>query len=391
MFNTTDYIPAETIPYGCQTLGDEEINAVIEVLKSPNLTQGPMVEKFETAVAAYCGVRYAVAFSSGTAALQAACYAAGIEKDNEAVTSPLTFVATANAVLYQGGRPVFADIDEDTWNLNPELVKAKLSPRTRALILVHYAGQPVDLDVYYEMAEKFNLVVIEDACHALGARYHDWPVGHCRDMAVFSFHPVKSITTGEGGMVVTPHHNFYQRLLQFRSHGITRDTDKFEVLKGDPWEYEMQTLGHNYRITDIQAAIGLVQMGKLDGFIKIRNRLAMRYRQVFSDLPLKMQQSLPETTSACHLFPVWLNPAETSVSRLELFKMLVNARIRPQVHYIPVHLQPYYQKNLGTKRGDCPVAERYYDGCLSLPLYPGLGDQDQEYVISQVRQALISA
>lgn len=377
------FLPETPLPYSCQTLGEAEIQAVVQVLQSAAITQGPAIQAFEEAVAAWCQVPYAVAFSSGTAALHAACHAAGLSPGDEAVTTPLSFVATSNAVLYLQARPVFADINPDTWNLDPEQAAAKITPQTRALIPVHFAGQPVDLEAFYALADRHNLVVIEDACHALGAWHHGQPIGQCRDMAVFSFHPVKSITTGEGGMVVTPHRHYYEKLLKFRSHGLTRDADDFEVFTDPaPWHYEMQELGYNYRITDMQAAMGQVQMSRLDGFVQARSRLAQRYIQAFDgQLPLRMQQALPDTRSAHHLFCVWLYPDASPLSRRKLFEALVERRIRPQVHYIPIHLQPYYQKHLGTRRGDFPHAERYYEQCLSLPLYPALTDEAQDYVI----------
>lgn len=389
MLEAAPFTPSQSIPYGRQTLGAEEIEAVLQVLKSPYLTQGPLIETFEKAVAAYCDVPYAVAFSNGTAALHGACYAAGIGPGDEAITSPITFVATSNAVLYQYATPVFADIESSTWNLDPDTTAANITPKTNALMPVHFAGQPVELERFYALADEHRLVVIEDACHALGARYRGKPIGHCRDMAVFSFHPVKSITTGEGGMVVTPHRHYYEKLLQFRSHGISKDTGTFQVFDGAPWQYEMQTLGYNYRMTDIQAALGVVQMTKLDSFIEARNCLARRYREAFAGVPaIRMQEEQLESYSAYHLFPVWLDPDKTAITRLALFEHLVKNNVRPQVHYIPVHLQPYYQQHLQTKAGDFPIAERYYGHCLSLPLYPTLTHEEQDYVIGLVKNIL---
>jgi perosamine synthetase len=389
MSRLTKSLPVVPIPYGRQTLGTEEVDAVVKVLQSSTITQGPKIEAFEQAVADYCQVPYAVAFSSGTAALHGACHAAGLGEQDEAITSPITFVATSNAVLYQKAKPVFADIKPHTWNLDIEKVAQKLSARTKALLPVHFAGQPVDLEAFYALADQHNLTVIEDACHALGASYHGKPIGHCRDMAVFSFHPVKSITTGEGGMVVTPHRHFYEKLCQFRTHGITKVANQFEVLSGAPWEYEMQDLGYNYRMTDFQAALGVVQMTRLDEFIQARNHLTDRYRKAFADNPaIRFQQTTSNTRSADHLFPIWIDPTQATLTRRQLFETLVTQNIRPQVHYIPVHLQPYYRTQLGTKPGDFPQAEHYYNHCLSLPLYPTLTEAEQDYVIHQVKSAL---
>lgn len=390
MSNLQTFQPHQPIPYGRQTLGEDEIQAVIAVLKSPFLTQGPAIERFEQAVAEYCGVAYAVAFSSGTAALHGAYFAAGIDSGDEVITTPLTFLATANAVLYQQGTPVFADVDPATWNLDPVVAQAKITSKTKAIAPVHFAGQPVDLQAFYDLADQHGLMVIEDACHALGAMYNDKPIGQCRDMAVFSFHPVKSITTGEGGMVVTPHRHAYEKLLQFRTHGVVRDDNAFEYLSEGPWYYEMQVLGFNYRLTDIQAALGTVQMSRLKDFIATRRQLVQRYREAFSDFdPILMQAPLAQAQSANHLFPIVINPKATSIDRLTLFKALQAANIRPQVHYMPVHMHPYYRNHLQTRPGDFPYSEAYYQHCLSLPLYPTLSFEEQDYVIQTVQQALV--
>lgn len=380
--------PVKPIPYGRQSLDQAEIDAVIEVLRSPWLTQGPKIAEFEAKVAEYCDIPYAVAFSNGTAALHAACFAAGLGPGDEGITTPITFVATSNAVLYQQARPVFADIDPETWNLCPKSVEQKLTPRTKALLPVHFAGQPVDLQAFYELADRHNLTVIEDACHALGAVYQGKPIGHCRDMAVFSFHPVKSITTGEGGMVVTPHRHVYDKLIRFRTHGITRDPALLTTQNAPPWHYEMQMLGYNYRMTDIQAAMGVVQMQKLDGFITRRNHLVQRYRQAFQGhSAIEMQAGRPSASdrAADHLFIIRVNDSAT---RLALFQALSQVGIHTQVHYSPVHLQPYYRQHLQTRPGDCPHAEAYAETCLSLPLYPDLADSEQDDVIAQVRRIL---
>lgn len=381
--------PYTPIPYGRQTVGAEEIDAVTQVLKGEFITQGPAISAFESAVADYCQVPYAVAFANGTAALHGAYVAAGLSAGDEAITSPLTFLATSNAMVFCGATPVFADIDPTTWNLSPEATQQALTPKTKALVPVHFAGQPVDLAAFYALADQHNLVVIEDACHALGGTYQQKPIGACRDMAVFSFHPVKSITTGEGGMVVTPHKHLYEKLLAFRSHGMVRDAAKFETLTPDPWVYEMQTLGYNYRMTDMQAAMGRAQMQKLSGFIAQREMLSQRYEAALaSDPRVILQHPEPCGTSARHLFAIRINPQETRVSRREVYDHLVAANIRPQVHYLPVHLQPYYRNTFGTVPGQFPNAESYYETCLSLPLYPSLSLDDQDFVIAQLSKAL---
>lgn len=388
MPNTSAFRPSQPIAYGKQTLDDQDIQAVVDVLKSPYLTQGPAIAAFEKAVASYCQVGYAVAFSSGTAALHAAYHVIGLGPGDEAITSPITFAASSNAMAYVGATPVFADIDPNTWNLSLDAVKQKLTSKTKALVPVHFAGLPVDLEAYYAFADQHNLVVIEDAAHALGAHYQGHPVGQCRDMGILSFHPVKSITTGEGGMVVTPHRHYYEALLQFRTHGITKNTEQFKVFSGAPWEYEMQELGYNYRMTDIQAALGLSQLSKLDDFIARRQIIVDRYRQAFADLPAVSMQAQPtDRQSAHHLFILTLNDS-APLERRALFEALWAQNIRPQVHYIPVHLQPYYQEQYGYGTGDFPIAEDYYSRCISLPIYPTLTDEEQQYIIDCIKSHL---
>ena len=370
------------IPYGCQYIDQDDIDAVLKALRDPLITQGPMVERFEAAVASYCGARYAVAFNSGTSALHGAMFAAGVDPGDEVITTPLTFVASANAAAYMGARPVLADIDRDNYCLDISLFEKAITPRTRAVVPVDYAGFPVDIKAIMQIAKRHNITVIEDAAHALGSKREGQFVGSEADMTMFSFHPVKHITTGEGGMIVCNEEKYYQRLKLFRSHGITRDESMMEANDG-PWYYEMQELGYNYRITDIQCALGLSQLSKIENFISTRNEIANRYDQAFEkadwiDIP-------PRPTGSCrhayHLYPIVLN---SRGERKELFNYLRAASIGVQVHYIPVHFQPFYKKTFGYGPGDFPVAESVYAGEISLPMYYSLSQSDQDYVIEKV-------
>lgn len=385
------------IPYGKQHLDADDIQAVVDVLKSDWLTQGPAVTRFESALADYCQVPYAVAFSSATAALHTAVAVAGLGAGGIGLTSPLTFVATANALLYNDATPGFMDIDPMTLNLDARLLPDEPDEDVKAILPVHFAGLPCDLPTIYAWAKQRNIVVIEDAAHALGAFYThpEWgrvPVGKCQDMAVFSFHPVKPVTTGEGGAIVTPHQHYYEKLVEFRSHGITRDPARMfwtDSNNPDPWHYEMQSLGYNYRMCDIQAALGWSQLSKLDSFRDRRDVLVKRYQEAFGRHPaLCTQRHSPDLQSGHHLFPIWLNTANTSITRRGLYDHLVAQGIRPQVHYRPVHLQPYYQQHCGTKAGMFPEAETYAENCLSLPLYVDLTDAQQARVIEAVLSAL---
>lgn len=373
----------EFIPYGRQNIDEEDIETVIEALRSDWITQGPQVEEFEARVAEYCGAHYAVAFNSGTSALHAAMFAAGIEPGDEVITTPLTFVATANAALYVGACPVFVDIDENTYCIDTEKIEAAITPRTLAIVPVDYAGYPVDIKRIREIADKHNLVIIEDAAHALGAERDGAKAGTQADMTMFSFHPVKHITTGEGGMIVCNNPDYYRRLRLFRNHGITKDKENLESNDG-PWYYEMQELGYNFRITDIQCAMGISQMKKLKKFLGERRLRAEKYDQAFHDVNWLQTPPTPPVGSrhAYHLYPLLL---AGNVNRIEFFTWLREHNIGVQVHYIPVHLQPYYRHRFGYKPGDFPQAEEFYAREISLPLYPGLTPEQQEYVINLVK------
>ncbi len=381
----------KSIPYGRQTIDINDIRAVIEVLKSDWLTQGPTVAEFEKALAAYCGSKYAVAVSNGTAALHIACIASGLGRGDEAITTPMTFAATANSILYSGAKPVFADVDPATANISIDDIKRKITKRTKAILPVDYAGVPCDIAEIFKIAKKNKLAVIQDGCHALGAEYRErdrWvKVGSCEhsDMTVFSFHPVKSITTGEGGAVLTNSRKFYEKLLELRTHGITRDEKKL-ICGGNSnggWYAEMQSLGLNYRITDFQCALGIAQLGKLDGFISKRRVIAEEYSRKFAsnpyfDIPVRDHRK----RSAWHLYPIRMSDAHAG-SRKEVFEELRSRGIGVQVHYIPVYLHPYY-RGLGYKPGLCPNAERFYAGEISLPIYPLMKKTETARVIKTV-------
>ncbi|MBE3089259.1 MAG: UDP-4-amino-4,6-dideoxy-N-acetyl-beta-L-altrosamine transaminase [Actinobacteria bacterium] len=369
------------IPYGRQWVDASDIREVIKVLKSDWLTQGPKIKEFEDALCKCTGAKYAVAVSSGTAALHISCLAANIKRGDEVITSPITFIASANSILYCGGKPVFADIQKDTVNIDPEEIKKKISPNTKAIIPVHFAGHPCDLEEIKEIAEKHNLLIIEDAAHALGAEYKKSKIGSCKysDMTIFSFHPVKHITTGEGGAVLTNQKDLYQRLLLFRNHGITRDKKKMASYDG-PWYYEMQQLGFNYRITDLQCALGINQLKKLEKYLKRRRELVSIYNKELSKIDkIILPDEKPYVKSSWHIYYIRLKDAG---KRRLIFEELQKSNIGVQVHYIPVYLQPYYRKNFGYKVGDYPKAEDYYQSTITLPLYPKMMNSEIQYIIN---------
>lgn len=380
------------ISYGRQSIDQEDINAVVETLKSDLLTTGPKVDEFERRVADYVGVNHGVAVNSGTAALHAAMFALGIGPGDEVIVPPITFAATANCVLYMGARPVFADVDPDTLLINPSEVERRISSRTRAIIGVDYAGQPCDWDVLRRLADAHGLVLVDDACHALGAEYKGLKVGALADMTVFSFHPVKHITTGEGGMVVTNAPDSAQRMALFRSHGITREQALFADFDPRPSDrrppafyYEQIDLGYNYRITDIQCALGISQLGRLEVFLARRREIAKRYDETFAGMagvrPLAMHDG---NLHAYHLYVVRVDAQR----RDELFNGLRERGIGVNVHYIPVHLHPYYRKVLGTAPGQCPVAEAAYKEIISLPIFPDLTEEEQDRVVQALKSIL---
>ena len=371
------------IPYGRQTIEEDDIQAVVDVLRSDYLTTGPKIAEFEKMVADYVGAKYAVAISNGTSALHAACFAAGIQPGDEVITTPLTFAASSNCVLYCGGTPVFADVDPKTYNIDPEDIRRKITDKTKAIIAVHLAGQPCDMDEIHKIAKEHDLIVIEDGAHALGSVYKGKKVGTLSDMTTFSFHPVKPITTGEGGMIVTDNEEFYQKMMLFRSHGITRDENLMTRNDG-PWFYQQLDLGYNYRITDIQCALGCSQMKKLDRFLALRKEIVARYNEAFADCEnIVTPYQLPETESGWHLYIVQVKNCD----RRKVFEALREHGIAVNVHYIPVYLHPYYQEH-GYKDVHCKNAEEVYSHIISLPLYPTLTVEEQEYVIETLKHVI---
>ena len=372
-------VRARTLPYGRHAVDEEDIQAVVEVLRSDWITSGPAVAEFEEAFAKTVGARFAVAVANGTAALHAAAFAVGLGPGDEAIISPMTFAATANCVLYQGGRVVFADVRPDTLALDPARVEAALSPATRAIITVDYAGQPSDLDELRALAQRRGLVLIEDASHALGAVYRGRPVGALADLTTFSLHPVKHVTTGEGGMVTTDDAGLAARVRAFRTHGITKSAGERE-----DWRYEMVALGYNYRLTDIQSALGRSQLRKLEGWLARRAAIAARYQTAFGAVtevePLGV---LPDRRSAWHLYVIRLALERLRVGRGDVFRALRAENIGVNVHYIPVPWHPYYQ-GLGYRKGGWPVAEHAYERMLTLPIFPAMTDTDVDDVVTAV-------
>ncbi len=377
------------LPYGRQSVSEDDIQAVVEVLRSDWLTTGPKVDEFEEALAAWVGAKYAVSFSSGTAALHGAAFAAGLNAGDEAITTPMTFAATANCVSYQGATPVFADVCADTLNLDPERVAERITPRTRAVLPVDYAGHVADLAAMRKLADRHGLVVIEDASHALGAEYRGRRAGSIADMTVFSFHPVKHLATGEGGMVATHRADLAETLRRFRNHGISSDA-RARQSRGQ-WHYEMVSLGYNYRLTDVACALGLSQLKRLEENLSRRRRIAARYGEAFRHLEAVIPPAVrDDCTPAWHLYPIRLRLEMLTADRALVFRALRAENIGVSVHYIPVHLHPYYRENFRTRSGDCPVAEDAYQRLISLPMFHGMNDSDVEDVIAAVRKVLLA-
>ena len=382
-------VRASFLPYGRQSVEEEDIQAVVDVLRSDWLTTGPKVGEFEEVFAARVGAAHAVSFSSGTAALHAAAFAAGLKPGDEAITTPLTFAATANCVLYQGATPVFTDVRRDTLNIDPEQIEQKISEKTRAVIPVDYSGHPAEWTPILEMARRRGVVVIEDACHALGAEYGGRPVGSIADMTVFSFHPVKHITTGEGGMVTTNDAKFAETLRRFRNHGISSDARQRQ--SAGQWHYEMVLLGFNYRLPDIVCALGVQQLKRLNANLARRREIAARYTAAFREVPGVIPPAVQaEVNPAWHLYPIRLQLNQLSAGRGEIFRALRAENIGVNVHYIPVHLHPYYRDRFGYMGGEFPVAEDAYERLISLPMFHAMSDGDVEDVIHAVRKVVSS-
>ncbi|WP_270940078.1 UDP-4-amino-4,6-dideoxy-N-acetyl-beta-L-altrosamine transaminase [Romboutsia lituseburensis] len=376
------------LSYGKQKIDEDDIEEIIKVLKSDYLTTGPVVYEFEEKISKYVNSKYAVSFSSGTAALHAACYAAGIKSGDEVITSPITFAASANCILYCNAIPVFADINPKTYNIDPEDIEKKITRNTKAIIPVHFTGQSVDLDAIKEIARKNKLIVIEDAAHAIGTKYKGKCIGSISDMTVFSFHPVKTITTGEGGMVTTNNEEFYKKLILFRTHGITKDKDMLVSKDEGPWYYEQIDLGYNYRITDIQCGLGISQLNKINDFIKIRKELVKTYNEELLKIDgIIIQKEEQFSNTSRHLYIIKLELEKFKVGRKEIFEALIAENIGVNVHYLPVYLHPYY-KNLGYNKGLCPRAEELYKSMITLPLHTSMTKEDISDVINGLKKVL---
>ena len=378
----------EFIPYGSQWIDEEDIEAVTKALKSDYLTTGPKIKEFEDKFSDYVDAKYAVAIANGTAALHAATYAAGIKEGDEVITTPITFAATANSVLYQNATPVFADIDPKTYNIDPESIKVKITEKTKAIIPVHYTGQPCDMDKIKEIAAKNDLIIIEDGAHAVGAIYKKQEIGSIGDMTTFSFHPVKNMTTGEGGMITTNSKELYDKLIRFRTHGIIKSESEYINESHGPWYHEQQGLGYNYRITDIQAALGITQLRKLDKFLERRREIVNKYNNEFKGTDgLIIPEQLENTNSAWHIYVLQLELEKLTADRREIFKALRGKNLGVNVHYLPVYYHPYYQR-LGYKKGICPNAERLYERIITIPLYPKMTDEQVNEVVIRIKNVI---
>ncbi len=385
------------IPYGRQEITDADLQAVADVLRSDFLTQGPAVPAFEAAVAGYVGAGHAVAVNSATSALHIACLALGLASGDIVWTSPITFVASANCALYCGASVDFVDIDPATFNLSVSALEAKLGLASvqgrlpKIVIPVHMCGQSCDMEAIYRLSKKYGFRVIEDASHAIGGRYRGESIGNCRysDITVFSFHPVKIITSAEGGMALTNNPALAQAMELLRSHGITRNPTLMTQPDEGPWYYQQLELGFNYRMTDLQAALGLSQMSRLDDYVSRRHELVRRYNETLANLPLSLPWQHPDTFSSFHLYIVRLHPRYAGNGRRDVFELMRAKGVGVNVHYIPVHTQPYY-RNMGFAVGDFPEAERYYAEVLSLPLYPSLSADDQDHAVRSLEEALHS-
>ena len=370
--------------YGHQYIDDADIQAVVEVMKSDYLTCGPKIQELEQKLCKITGAKYAVVCSNGTAALHMACLAAGVAPKDEVITTPITFAASANCALYCGATPVFADINEETYNIDPANIEALTTERTKAVVVVDYTGQSVELDRILAHCRKHNIVLIEDGAHVIGTSYNGKKNGSIADMTTFSFHPVKTVTGGEGGAVLTNNREYYEKLLLFRAHGITRDASLMEHEPDGPWYYEQIMLGWNYRMTDMQAALIISQLDKLPLFSERRKEIVKAYNEAFSQLPqLFVQKEIPQSDTTRHLYILRIRPDKLRIDRKQFFEALAAENICCNVHYIPTYYFPYYEK-LGYKRGICPKAEKLYEEEISLPLYYGMTDQDVTDVINAV-------
>ena len=374
------------IYYGHQYIDEADIQAVVDVMKSDYLTCGPKIAELEKKLCALTGAEYAVVCANGTAALHMAALAAGVKEGDEVITTPITFAASANCALYCGARPVFADIDPETYNIDPEKVEAAVTPASKAVVAVDYTGQSVAFDPLRDICKKHGLVLIEDGAHVIGTKYRGQPNGSLSDMTTLSFHPVKTVTGGEGGAVLTNDETYYKKLLLYRAHGITRDERLMEHEPDGAWYYEQIALGYNYRITDMQAALIISQLDKLSMFSRRRKEIVKRYDEAFSEMPeLFVQREIPESDTTRHLYILRIVPERLRIDRKQFFEALAAENVCCNVHYIPTYYFPYYEK-LGYQRGLCPNAEKLYEEIISLPLYYAMSDEDVESVIRAVKK-----
>lgn len=378
----------EKIGYGHQYIDDADIQAVVDVLKSDYLTCGPRIDEAEAKLCKITGAKHAVLIANGTAALHAAIFAAGINPGDEVITTPITFAASANCVLYCGGKPVFADINPETYNIDPDDIERKITDKTKAVVAVDFTGQAVEIDRIREICDKYNLVFIEDAAHSLGTKYKGRSIGSLADMTEFSFHPVKTCTAGEGGAITTNDDELYDKLVLFRTHGITRAQKWMDKPSEGGWYYQQIDLGYNYRMTDIQAALLSSQLDKLDSFATRRKELVKRYDEAFASVPeITVQKEIPESDTVRHLYIIQLNTEMLKCGRREVFDALQAEGVGVNVHYIPVYSFPYYRK-IGYEMGACPNAEKLYERIISIPLFYSMTNEDQEKVISAVKKVL---
>jgi len=383
-------VRAGKIYYGRQWIDEDDIKAVAETLRSDFITCGPKVDEMERTLEEYTGAKYAVAVSNGTAALHCACIAAGIGPGDEVITTPITFAASANCALYCGAKPVFADINIETYNIDPQSIREHITEKTKAVVAVDFTGQAVEHDEIRKICDEYNLIFIEDAAHSLATKYNGRQVGSLADMTTFSFHPVKTITGGEGGAVTTNSEEYYKKLVLAHTHGITHDESLMEDTPHEgPWYYEQVTLGYNYRITDFQAALIVSQIKKLDKFAARRKAIVKRYDEVFKEIPeLFIQREIPQSDTCRHLYIIRLNLDKLNCTRREFFDALAAENVQCQIHYVPVYWFPYYRR-LGYEKGLCPKAEEMYKGIMSIPLYPKMTDQDVDDVIHAIKKLVV--
>lgn len=382
-------VRSSKIFYGHQWVDEDDVQAVADVLRGDYLTCGPMVTEMEKCLEAYTGAKHAVAVSNGTAALHCACIAAGIGPGDEVITTPLTFAASANCALYCGAKPVFADINPDTYNIDPESIRAHITDKTKAVVAVDFTGQVVEVEKIRAICDEFHLIFIEDAAHSIASKYNGKQVGSLADITTFSFHPVKTITGGEGGACLTNDDELYRKLVLAHTHGITHDESLMEGAPHEgPWYYEQISLGYNYRITDFQAALIVSQMKKLDAFADRRKEIVARYNEAFENIPeIIVQQEIAESDTCRHLYIIRLDLNKLSCTRREFFDAMSAENVQCQIHYVPVYWFPYYQ-HLGYEKGLCPNAEKVYEGIMSIPLYPKMTDGDVEDVIKAVTKVV---